>query len=133
MSSLRSRARCNECSVVIRSSNSTRIDSPNVSMFEPPRRLAWYMAASALDRRVGASTNPNVLTETPTDASRNTSVPSISSRLGQHGAGPFDECRRVGVGLTGRVLEQGEEFVATEPGDELTLPGRPVAGARPPR
>ena len=53
-----------------------RIDSPKVSAPEPPRALAWYMAASALESSSAVSSTPKVLRATPTEASRKTSDPS---------------------------------------------------------
>ncbi len=53
-----------------------RIDSPKVSAPEPPRALAWYMAASALESSSAVSSTPKVLRATPTEASRKTSEPS---------------------------------------------------------
>ena len=56
-----------------------RKDSPKTSIREPPRRLARYMAASALARRVPPWSTPKVLRATPTDTSRKSSAPSITN------------------------------------------------------
>ena len=97
-----------------------RIDSPKVSTPKPPRRLAWYMAASALASRAWASVGAEGVQR---HADR-----GVEEHLGVvHGdrAGtvlrhPVDEGHGLPLGPAG-ASDEGEELVAAEPGHELGL------------
>ncbi len=111
--------------MVIRSRTSKRIDSPKVTTLDRPPRLARYIAASALESSVAASSTPKVLNATPTDALEEDLGPVDHEGSRQTPSRTFDEGRcphRRGTPVTD---EEREELVSTEARDQLRFAGDP--------
>ena len=112
----------------MRSSTRMRMISPKTSTVPPPRFLAWYMAASALESR-GVASDTRVAGAGHADAGRQEDL-ALAGRDG----GPQGVQRPLGVGhgvaLGVVAVEEDQELVAAQPGDDV---GRAVGPRQAPR
>ena len=91
--------------------------SPKTSTVPPPRRLAWYMAASALESRGVASLTRRLVQAIPMLAVMNTSPSPAGMGVDERVQRPLGEGHRVALGVVAH--EEDEELVPAQPGDDL--------------
>ena len=101
----------------MRSSTRIRMTSPKTSTVPPPRFLAWYMAASALDSSGVASDTRALVQATPMLAVMKTSPSPAAMGGTQRLEHPAGEVHGVLLGVV--PVEEDQELVPAQPGDDL--------------
>ena len=101
----------------MRSSTRIRMTSPKTSTVPPPRLFAWYIAASAFESSGVASLTRALVQATPMLAVMKTSSSPAAIGLDSACERPLGVRHGVGFGVV--PVEQDQELVAAEPGDDL--------------